>query len=300
MGGTPTHSGVDNAGAGGGAAAYSGPMIPSIPLNDGTTLPGIGLGTYGLTGDEGITSMLSAVDAGYRLLDSALVYGNEREVGEAVRRSGVDRDDIVVTSKVRGRHHGFDETMAGFDETLRNLGLDRVDLYLIHWPLPRVDRFVDTWRAMIELRARGLVRSIGVSNFTPETLEKLVGETGVEPAVNQIEVHPRFPQGAMRAVNAARGIVTESWSPLGDRDTLLRDPAVVEIAGAHGATPTQVVLRWHVQLGCIPLPKSGDPERQRQNLDVFGFSLAEEEIQAISALESGRLWDADPRTHEEF
>ena len=274
--------------------------VPSHTLNDGRPLPAIGLGTYGLRGDAGVASVLSALDSGYRLLDTALNYENEREVGQAVRTTSIPRDEIVVTTKLPGRHHGFDETLASFDESLGNLGLDYVDLYLIHWPLPRVNKFVDSWRAMIQLRDAGLVRSIGVSNFTAEHIVRLLAETGVPPAVNQIELHPRFPQLAMREFDGAHGVVTESWSPLADRGELASDAAVVAIADAHDVTPTQVVLRWHIQLGAVPIPKSADVARQRENIDVFDFELTQHEMDSISSLESGRLWDADPDTHEEF
>jgi 2,5-diketo-D-gluconate reductase A len=205
-----------------------------------------------------------------------------------------------VTTKLPGRHHGYEETLASFEESRANLGLDRVDLYLIHWPLPKVGRYLDSWRAMIELRERGLVRSIGVSNFLPEHLDRLEAETGVVPAVNQVELHPRFPQAEQREYHVAHGIVTESWSPLGKGSDLLEQDAVRAVADAHGVTPAQAVLRWHIDVGALPIPKSGDPERQAQNLDVFGFELTAEEVASITRLETGRLWDADPATHEEF
>ena len=275
--------------------------VPTRSLNDGHTIPGIGFGTYGLTGDAGVASVASALDSGYRLLDTALNYKNEREVGEAVRESAVDRDEITVTTKIPGRHHGFDETLASFEESIGNLGLERIDLYLIHWPLPRVNKYVDSWRAMIRLREEGRVRSIGVSNFTGAHIERLIGETGVAPAVNQIELHPHFPQAAQRRFNASHRILTESWSPLADQRSLLTSHDVVmRIADMHEVTPTQTVLRWHLQLGAVPVPKSADPSRQRENLDLFGFELSEGEVTAISGLESGRLWDADPDDHEEF
>jgi 2,5-diketo-D-gluconate reductase A len=274
--------------------------IPTHTLNDGTSLPAIGLGTYGLRDEPGISSLVEAIGAGYRLLDTGLNYENEAEVGEAVRRSGVDRDEFVVTTKIPGRHHGYEETLGSFEESRANLGLDRIDLYLIHWPLPRVDKYVDTWRAMIQLRDDGLVRSIGVSNFTAMQVTRLLAETGVAPAVNQIELHPAFPQEPMRAFDAEHEIVTEAWSPLGSRGELRAAPAVVDAADAHGVTPTRVILRWHVQRGIVPIPKSGNLARQIENLDVFDFALSDAEMTAISALESGRLWDADPDTHEEF
>jgi diketogulonate reductase-like aldo/keto reductase len=274
--------------------------VPTTTLNDGRQIPKIGLGTYGLRGEAGIASMLAGIESGYRLLDTALNYMNEHEVGEAVRRSGVAREEFLVTTKLPGRHHGFDETLASFEESRANLGLDFVDLYLIHWPLPKVGKFVESWQAMIALREDGRVGSIGVSNFTEAHLAMLIEETDVTPAVNQVELHPNFPQAALREFHLAHGIATESWSPLAVSASITSNSIVTAVADAHGVTPTQAVIRWHLQLGAIPIPKSGDPERQRENLDVFGFELTEEEMASISSLESGRLWGADPDTHEEF
>jgi 2,5-diketo-D-gluconate reductase A len=274
--------------------------IPDLHLNDGTTLPAIGLGTYGLRGPEGVQSLRNGIESGYRLLDTALNYKNEAEVGEAVRSSGLDRAELFVTTKLPGRHHGYEETLASFEESRANLGLDHVDLYLIHWPLPRVGKYLQSWKAMIELRDRGDVRSIGVSNFTPRLLQELIDETGVAPAVNQVELHPYFPQAELRAFHAEHGIVTESWSPLARRRDVASERLIQDIAAAHSVTPMQVVLRWHIQLGALPIPKSADTGRQRTNLDVFGFTLSDQEVEAISALEDDRLWGADPETHEEF
>jgi 2,5-diketo-D-gluconate reductase A len=270
---------------------------PTIALNDGSTLPAIGLGTYGLRDGAGIDAIGSAIDAGYTLLDTALNYENEREVGEAVRRSGAQ---LQVATKLPGRHHGYDETLASFDESLANLGLDHIALYLIHWPNPSVDRYVDSWRAMIELQRQGRVTSIGVSNFTAEFIERLEAETGVLPAVNQIELHPRFSQPELRAFHASKGIVTQSWSPLARRKEVTGEPVVASIAAAHGKTPTQVVLRWHHQLGALPIPKSANAERQRENIDIFDFELSADELAQIGTLESERLWGGDPLTHEEM
>jgi diketogulonate reductase-like aldo/keto reductase len=274
--------------------------IPTVTLNDGIPFPELGLGTYGLRGDEGVAAIVAAIESGYRLLDTAVNYENEREVGEAVRQSGVDRGELFVATKIPGRHHGFDEAIESTNASLAVTGLDHLDLSLIHWPNPSVDKYVDTWRAMIQLRERGLVRSIGVSNFTEQMLTRLIDETGVTPAVNQVELHPYFPQGALRAFHAAHGIRTESWSPLARRTELLQEKVLLELAEIHAVTPTQVVLRWHVQLGSTPIPKSADAARQRENADVFGFALADEQVAAISALERGRLWDGDPNTHEEM
>jgi 2,5-diketo-D-gluconate reductase A len=276
--------------------------IPTYTLNDGNTLPAIGFGTYPLKGDDGIAAVTSAIENGYRLLDTAVNYENEREVGEAIRRSGIPRDEIQVASKIPGRHHAYDDAVASVHGSLEALGLDYLDLHLIHWPNPRVGTYVEAWRALVDLREQGLVRSIGVSNFTPEHLERIIDETGVTPAVNQVELHPYFPQSVMRDVNRKYGIQTESWSPLGKRQAPFTEPPVAEAAEKHGVTPGQVILRWHVQLGSIPIPKSATPERQRQNLDVFGFELSDDEVAAITALgrPTGRLFGGDPDTHEEM
>ncbi|KQX05504.1 MULTISPECIES: aldo/keto reductase [unclassified Leifsonia] len=274
--------------------------IPTYTLNDQTSIPVIGLGTYGLRGAAGTEAVAAAIGSGYRLLDTALNYENEPEVGDGIRVSGIDRGEIIVTSKIPGRHHGYDETLGSFAESSTNLGLDVIDLYLIHWPLPMVDKYLDTWKAMIALRDEGKVRSIGVSNFTEEHLDRIIGETGVTPAVNQIELHPYFPQASLRAFHERHGIRTESWSPLANRSELTREPLIAAIADSHGVTPTQVVLRWHIQLGSIPIPKSADAARQRENLDVFGFELSDDEVATISSLERGRLWGGDPDTNEEY
>ena len=275
--------------------------IPTFTLNDGLVVPQIGLGTYKLNGDEGVASLISGIDAGYRLLDSAHRYNNEEEVGRAVRECGVPRDELLITTKLPGNAHGFDEAMMAFDTSARLLGLDVVDLFLIHWPNPSVNRFVDAWQAMIELRDEGRIRSIGVCNFTPEFLYRLRDETGVVPSVNQVELHPYFSQGPLRAVHEELGIRTQSWSPIGRAGALLAEEPIVAAAAAHGVTPSQVVLRWHIQLGSIPLPKSGDATRQRENFDVFSFELTDAEMASIDALERGRLRaEFDPNTHEEF
>lgn len=276
------------------------PVVPTCALNDGHAIPVLGLGTYGLNGDAGAEAVGAAIEAGYRLLDTARNYGNEDAVGRAVREADVPRQDLVVTSKLPGRHHGYDEAHRSIEETLAALGLETVDLYLIHWPNPSVGRFVEAWRALVDLRDNGLVRSIGVSNFTEQHLTQIIDATGVVPAVNQVELHPYFPQEALRAVHERLGIVTESWSPLAKRSELLDEAPVRDAAAAHGVDPVQVVLRWHLQLGAVPVPKSGDATRQRQNLEVFGFELSDAEMSAISGLERGRLWDGDPDTHEEM
>ena len=274
-------------------------MIPTVSLLDGTDFPELGLGTYTLRGEAGVEAMVAAIRSGYRLLDSAVNYENEEEVGEAVRRSGI-RDELLITTKVPGRDHGFDETVKSAQRSLRRLGVERIDLYLIHWPNPSVDRYVETYRAMLALRDEGQVGSVGVSNFTEDMLARLIEETGVVPVVNQVEMHPYFPQEGLRAFHGAHGIRTESWSPLAKRSELLSEPVVGDVARAHGVSSTQAVLRWHTQLASTPIPKSADPDRQIENADVFGFALTDDEIDAISALARGRLWDADPDSHEEM
>jgi 2,5-diketo-D-gluconate reductase A len=276
--------------------------IPTYTLNDGTTLPVIGFGTSGLRGEAAVEATSSALESGYRLIDTAVNYENEREIGQALGRSGVPRDELRVTSKIPGRHHAYDDAIASTRESLERLGLDYLDLHLIHWPNPSRDLYVDTWRALVDLREQGLVRSIGVSNFTAEHLDRIIDETGVAPSVNQIEVHPLFPQVEMRRANEERGVITESWSPLGKRQAPLDEAPVRAAAEAHGVTPGQVILRWQVQQGNLPIPKSATPSRQRENLDVFGFQLDDAEMDAITALgqSDGRLFGGDPESHEEM
>ncbi|GAB6987194.1 aldo/keto reductase [Nocardioides pyridinolyticus] len=276
--------------------------IPTYELNDGTTLPAIGFGTYPLKGEDGVAAVRSALEVGYRLIDTAVNYENETEVGEAIRQSGVPRDEIVVTSKIPGRHHAYDDAIRSTHESLERLGLDHLDVHLIHWPNPTVGQYPEAWHALIDLREKGLVRSIGVSNFTAEHLERIIDDTGVTPVVNQIELHPYFPQAVMRDVHAGYGIRTESWSPLGKRQAPFTEPPIVSAAEKYGVTPGQVILRWQVQLGSVPIPKSATPERQRENLDVFGFELTDDEVKAITGLgrPDGRLFGGDPDTHEEM
>jgi 2,5-diketo-D-gluconate reductase A len=276
--------------------------IPRYALNDDLTLPVIGFGTYPLRGEEGVEAMVHALEAGYRLLDSAVNYGNEEEVGEAVHRSGLAREDVQVTTKIPGRHHEFDQAIESVEESLRHMRIDYLDLVLIHWPNPSVGKYVETWRALVELRTRGLVRSIGVSNFTEQHLRTVIDDSGVTPAVNQIELHPYFPQQQMLNVNADLGIQSESWSPLGKRSAPFDEPPVAQAAQRYDVTPAQVILRWQLQRGSLPLPKSATPQRQRQNLDVFGFQLTATEVEAITALArpDGRLFGGDPDKHEEM
>lgn len=277
-------------------------MVATYTLNDGREIPMVGFGTYPLRGGDGVDAVVSAIEVGYRLLDTAVNYDNEREVGEAIRRSGVPREELFVTSKLPGRHHGYDDAVASTRESLDRLGLDYLDLHLIHWPNPSVGRYAEAWRALVDLRKDGLVRSIGVSNFAESHLARIIEATGVTPAVNQIELHPYFPQEHMRRIDADLGILTESWSPLGKRQAPFSEPPVAAAAQAHGVTPAQVILRWQLQRGCLPIPKSATPARQVENIDVFGFELGEDEVAAITSLAraDGRLFGGDPDTHEEM
>lgn len=274
------------------------PDIPLLAGQDGARIPAIGLGTYDLRGADGVAATRTALDAGYRLLDTAFNYDNEGAVGRAVAESAVPRDTIVYSTKLPGRYHRHDLARRAIEESLFRSGLDRLDLVLIHWPNPRVGLYAEAWRALVEARADGLVSMIGVSNFLPEHLDRIIGETGVTPVVNQILVHPYTPNDALRAANAERGILTEGYSPLGKHTDLLADPVVTRIAAAHGVAAGVVLLAWSVAIGVIPLPKSASPARQAENLDVFGVELSADEVAALSDL--GRAEGADPRTHEEF
>lgn len=276
--------------------------IPRYKLNDGQSVPVIGFGTYPLRGVDGVDAMVHALEAGYRLLDTAVNYGNEEEVGEAVRRSGLAREDVQVTSKIPGRHHEYEQAIRSVEESLRRMRFDYLDRVMIHWPNPGVGKYVEAWRALVELRNRGLVRSIGVSNFTEQHLHVVIEDTGVTPTVNQIELHPYFPQQAMLRVHTDLGIQTEAWSPLGKGSAPFAEPPVSEPTERYGVTPAQVILRWHLQRRSLPLPKSATPQRQRQNLDLFGFELTDAEVDAITALArpDGRLFGGDPDTHEEM
>jgi 2,5-diketo-D-gluconate reductase A len=270
---------------------------PLLTLNDGRQMPVIGFGTYSISEPE---IFVDAVDAGYRLLDTATRYENETEVGRGIADSPVPREELFVTTKLPGDAHGSDGPRRELEASLERLGLDHVDLYLIHWPLPRIDKYVETWQAMIGLRDEGLTTSIGVSNFLPDHLDRLVGETGVAPAVNQVELHPYFPQAEQRAADNGHQVVTQSWTPIGRGSDLLDNPVLADIGGKHGKSPAQVVLRWHTQIGAAPIPKSATPERFRSNLDIFDFELDQADLDQIAGLETDRRIGGDPRTHEEF
>lgn len=268
-------------------------------LLDGHRIPAIGFGTWPMDDAQAQAAVRIALHAGYRLLDTAARYGNERGVGLGLREAGIAREDVVLTTKLAGADQGFDGTLRAFDESLRKLGTDTVDLYLIHWPLPRVDRYVDSWKAMLRLQQDGRIRSVGVSNFEPVHIERLQAETGVLPVVNQVELHPEFQQPELRAWLAERAIRVECWSPLG-RGGTLRNPVLQDIARRLGRPVAQVILRWHVQLGLVPIPKSQDPARIAQNLAVDDFALEAADMAAIAALDAGRRQGGDPATHEEF
>jgi 2,5-diketo-D-gluconate reductase A len=262
-------------------------------LNDGTRMPQLGLGVFQVDDDRAQVAVAAALDCGYRSVDTAALYGNERGVGVAVRSSGVPRDQVFVTTKLWNSAHGADGAGPALTGSLERLGLDHVDLYLIHWPVPSRDLYVETWRAMERAQADGLTRAIGVSNFTIPQLQRLMAETSTVPAVNQIELHPGFQQPELRAFHAAHGIVTEAWSPLG-QGAALTDPTIVELARRYRKTPAQIVLRWHVELGNVVIPKSVTPARIRENLDVFDVELAEEDLRAVAALDRGVRIGPDP------
>ena len=269
------------------------PLSPSLTMNDGITIPQLGLGVYKVPDLEATRVVVDAIDLGYRHIDTAAFYDNEVGVGRGIRESGAPRDDLFVATKVWHDRHGFDETLASFDESLDKLGLDYVDLYLIHWPAPTQDRYVDTWRALERLRDEGRARSIGVSNFKGHHLDRLAAETGTVPAVNQIELHPRLPQSETRAYNHAHGILTEAWSPLA-RGTLLEEPTLVTVAAKHHKTVAQVVLRWQLDLGNLVIPKSVHRARLASNLEVFDFALDADDLAVFAALESGERTGKDP------
>lgn len=270
--------------------------VPPIILNNGVEMPQLGFGVWQVPDDEATRAVGTALEAGYRSIDTAAIYGNEEGTGRAIAASGVPREDIFVTTKLWNRDQGYDSTLRAFDTSLAKLGLDHVDLYLIHWPAPSRDQYVDTYKAFEKLHADGRIRAIGVSNFLPEHLERLIGETSVVPAVNQIELHPHLQQHASRALHAEQGIATEAWSPLGSGKGLLEVPAIVAIAQKHGRTPAQIVLRWHLQIGNIVIPKSVTPSRIKENIEVFDFSLDDEDLAAISALNEDRRIGSDPAT----
>ncbi|AWG98005.1 oxidoreductase [Rhodococcus ruber Chol-4] len=270
--------------------------VPTITLNDGNTIPQLGFGLWQVEDEQSYDAVTEALRVGYRSIDTAAIYGNEAGTGRALRDSGVPRDELFVTTKLWNSDQGYDSTLRAFDTSLARLGLDYVDLYLIHWPAPGQDRYIDTFRAFQKIKAEGRARSIGVSNFRIEDLDRLIDTVGEVPAVNQIELHPRFNQAELRAYHTGKGIATEAWSPLG-QGTVLDDPTLTSIAQAHGRSVAQVILRWHIQLGNIVIPKSVTPERIASNFDVFGFELTADDLDRIRGLhdDSGRI-GGDPST----
>jgi len=262
-------------------------QVPTIRLNNGVEIPQFGFGVFQVPPQETAGTVRAAFDAGYRHIDTAQMYGNEEGVGRALADSGLRRDEVFLTTKLNNDGHGHDAAIRRLDESLQRLGTDHVDLYLIHWPRPGDDRYVDTWRGFEKALSEGKTRSIGVSNFTVEHLQRLAKETETVPAVNQVELHPRFGQADLRSYHAEHGIATEAWSPIGQGKGLLDDQVLVGLAQKYGKSPAQLVLRWHVQLGNIVFPKSMHAERMRENIDVFDFELAGDDMQEISALDRG-------------
>lgn len=276
--------------------------ISEITLYDGLTVPAIGFGTYKLNGNEGANAIANAINIGYRLIDTAYNYENEGAVGQAIKRSSVRREDLLVTSKLPGRYQAYDKAITAIQESLYRASLSYFDLYLIHWPNPKQDMYVEAWQALIDAKKWGLIRSIGVCNFLPEHLERLKTETGVKPSINQIELHPFFNQAEQRKWHAIHHIQTQSWSPLARANEILNNETIVNIARQHNKTVSQIILRWHYQLGSIAIPKSSSYERQLENISIFDFSLTETEMNAISKLTkpNGRIKNLDPAIYEEF
>jgi 2,5-diketo-D-gluconate reductase A len=268
---------------------------PLIELRDDGEIPQLGFGVYQVPPEDTVEPVFTALETGYRHIDTAAAYGNEAEVGQALRASGLDRGEVFITTKCANDNQGYEEAKHACRASLERLETDYLDLYLIHWPVPAHDRYVDTWRAFIELQHEGLVRSIGVSNFQPAHLERLIQETDVTPSINQVELHPRFQQRGLRRDHDELAIVTEAWSPLG-QGLELEDPVIKEIAERHHRTPAQVIIRWHLQIGNVVIPKSVTPERIQQNFDVFGFSLGPADLAAIDELDVGERIGPDPDT----
>ena len=268
--------------------------VPGITLNSGAAIPQLGFGVFQIDPEDTAESVQAAFDAGYRHIDTAQMYGNEAEVGQAVANSGIDRGELWITTKCNNSNHGYDDAQTALDESLRKLGTDHVDLYLIHWPLPGKDLYVETWKGLEKALADGKARNIGVSNFTEEHLERLLQESETVPAVNQIELHPHMQQMAMRSYNQRKDIATEAWSPIGQGKGLLDAPELDGIAKKHDKSAAQVVLRWHIQLGNIIFPKSVTRERVQENMDIFDFELSDEEMESIAEMEKAERLGPDP------
>jgi diketogulonate reductase-like aldo/keto reductase len=268
--------------------------VPNLKLNNGVEMPQLGFGVFQVPDEETTVAVTSALDAGYRSIDTAAAYGNEAGVGKALAESGIARDELFITTKLWNADQGYDATLRAFDTSLGKLGLEQLDLYLIHWPAPARDLYLESWKAFEKLYADGRVRAIGVSNFQPSHLDRIVATGGTVPAVNQIELHPYLVQSEVRAAGAKLGIATEAWSPLAKGGEVLGESAVTALAAKHGRTPAQVILRWHLQLGNVVIPKSVTPSRVAENFDVFGFALADDEVAALSALDQGLRTGPDP------
>lgn len=269
------------------------PNVPAVQLNDGHFIPQLGFGVWQVPDDVAVGACLTAFEAGYRHIDTAALYENERGVGEAIAKSGIARDDLFITTKLWPTEYGYDDALRSFDTSMSKLGLDVLDLYLLHWQAPADGRFAEAWRALIQLKEEGRVRSIGVSNFHEERLRKIMDDSGVTPVINQIELHPWLPQTRLREFDAALGILTESWSPLASGE-LVNDPTLAAIGAAHGKSSAQVMIRWHLQLGLVVLPKSVTPARIKENIDVFDFQLSAQEMATIAGLENGHRTGPDP------
>ena len=269
--------------------------VPLLDLNDGNRIPQLGFGVFQVPADETADTVAHALQTGYRLIDTAAAYGNEEGVRDALQASELERSDVFITTKLANPEHGRSRARRAFRESLEKLGGDYVDLYLIHWPIPSKDLYLETWETLCAVKDAGSVRSIGVSNFQIEHLERIIDVTGVVPTVNQIELHPHLQQPELRRYHAEHGILTEAWSPLG-RGELLDDRAIQEIASGHDRTPAQVVLRWHIQLGNVVIPKSATPSRIEENFQVFDFELKDSEMEAITALDAGERIGPDPAT----
>ncbi|MQS75025.1 aldo/keto reductase [Lactobacillus halodurans] len=271
-------------------------------LNDGRNIPNFGFGTYKLNGHAGVQSIVSAINNGYKMLDTAYNYENEGTVGKAIEESGVNRDELTITSKLPGRYYAHQDAITALQESLYRAHLDHFDLYLLHWPNPKRGMYVEAWQALIDAQKFGLVKSIGVCNFLPEHLDKLKAETGILPAINQIELHPYFNQAPMRKYDHDNGIVTMDWSPLGRASSVLKDPVLIELGKKYHKTVGQIIFRWEHQLDTIPIPKSASPVRQRENLDIFDFEISSDDMKKINDLTKpdGRTNDQDPAVYEEF